>query len=385
MHNGVEGQRMVSEEDDVHLERQLKDLRKFSLKTVKNAVGDTYDCVDIRRQPSLNHPSLQNHEIQMRPTSSPRRMIKTTSRKAQKVHALTVDCPIGTVPVRRIGREGLRRAKSFTESYLQNIHEMAQGSAGSQSGEHYAILRSKSNLNRYFIGLQGYPTVHSLENKVGPKQSSSAQIWMQRATDSIQTGWIVSPELNGDTRTHLFVFWKTKNGGCFNLLCSAGFVQISNTNPVDLVLNKTAEIGDKIQWEIEIHVYLDLKTQCWWLEGSNGVKVGYWPSGLLPELGSSVSLGADYISWGGSVKGLPNEPSPPMGNGDMDNYDYKRAASFRQLQIVDSSTNEWLNPREDELEKYVDTLGCYDLKYHGYQGQDLGHTFLYGGVGGNCT
>ncbi|PIA39936.1 hypothetical protein AQUCO_02600406v1 [Aquilegia coerulea] len=187
----------------------------------------------------------------------------------------------------------------------------------------------------------------------------------------------VSPELYGDTRNHLFIFWKTKNGGCFNLLCP-GFVQISSSHPVDLVLDP--KLGEKL--EIELHMYMDLITNVWWLELGDGTRVGYWPSGLLPELGNSASYGGNFIAWGGFAKGLPNGPSPLMGNGNVLATEQERAAYIRQLKIADS-THVWLNPREAELERYVDN-NCYGLVYHGYKKGAMGHNILYGGAGGNC-
>lgn len=32
---------------------------------LQTEVGDVYDCIDILKQPSLDHPLLQNHKIQV--------------------------------------------------------------------------------------------------------------------------------------------------------------------------------------------------------------------------------------------------------------------------------------------------------------------------------
>lgn len=76
--------------------------------------GDIIDCVDIYKQPSLDHPLLKNHAIQMKPTTIPKGLIGDTS----KVERLLQDlpninsCPPGSVPIRRTTRE-LIAARSF--------------------------------------------------------------------------------------------------------------------------------------------------------------------------------------------------------------------------------------------------------------------------------
>lgn len=77
--------------------------------------GDIIDCVDIYKQPSLDHPLLKNHAIQMKPTTIPKGLIGDTS----KVERLLQDlpninsCPPGSVPIRRTTREDLIAARSF--------------------------------------------------------------------------------------------------------------------------------------------------------------------------------------------------------------------------------------------------------------------------------
>ncbi|XP_044468942.1 uncharacterized protein LOC123198321 isoform X2 [Mangifera indica] len=68
---GVAGRKLLSREEDEEIERQLKVLNKLALKTIKTEHGDIIDCVDIYKQPSLDHPILKNLTIQMEPGSSP--------------------------------------------------------------------------------------------------------------------------------------------------------------------------------------------------------------------------------------------------------------------------------------------------------------------------
>ncbi|CAL5380741.1 unnamed protein product [Camellia sinensis] len=48
--------------DDVY--KQLKQLNKPALKSIKSPDGDIIDCVHISHQPAFDHPLLKNHTIQ---------------------------------------------------------------------------------------------------------------------------------------------------------------------------------------------------------------------------------------------------------------------------------------------------------------------------------
>ncbi|KAF9625087.1 hypothetical protein IFM89_018699, partial [Coptis chinensis] len=315
--------RTISNEEDLELERQLK-LRLNNIKTVKTEVGDVYDCVDIRKQPSLDHSSLRNHEIQMS-SSRPKRKtsetssVSTHSRVAQK-DLITVDCPQGTVPIRRIGKEDLLRAKSFTESYASNIHPMTKETPG----EHYAIVRSKNN--ERVEGVAAEISLHSLDD-VGASQSSSAQVWIDKRVGNDYAS----------LQPYLQLLW------------------------------------------MHYVSFEDRKTSNWWLLINEHVQVGYWPAGLL---GNSLNDGASYVAWGGLAQGPANDASPKMGAGHFGNFDYYEDAHFTQLQIV-NTTFFWVNPKEDVVEQFVDNENCYYVNYNGFR-KGKGHTFLYGGPGGNC-
>ncbi|XP_077251427.1 uncharacterized protein LOC143890601 [Tasmannia lanceolata] len=116
----------LSKEEDLELERQLKIINKPAIKTIKTRYGQIFSCVDINKQPAFDHPLLMNHKIQMAPGSLPKVI------KDKKASSLDVSlkigfknggCPVGTVPIRRIKKEDLIRAKSsrnFVQGYPSN-------------------------------------------------------------------------------------------------------------------------------------------------------------------------------------------------------------------------------------------------------------------------
>ncbi|KAF9625354.1 hypothetical protein IFM89_022130 [Coptis chinensis] len=215
-------------------------------------------------------------------------------------------------------------------------------------------------------------------------QASMSEMWVQNGwgdqLNGLQAGWIVSPELNEDNHTRLFVL-STRDGyntSCFTTLCNH-FVQTSGTYPVDSELTQIS-IYEGDEYTLELSIYRDNVTSNWWLLAKGTEKIGYWPKELFPQLND----GALYVAWGGLVTSPPNHPSAPMGNGrrPVDPLSFKRAAYFRDLHVVDASSA-YKDPDEKEFQVYTDDRSyCYGMVNAGYV-QTMGHTILYGGPGGN--
>ena len=111
--------------------------------------GDIFDCVDINKQPALDHPLLKNHKVQVyltlllfissywfifniwvtliqnswlyvqkRPSVFPRGLGHKTSAKTQSSIIGLPDggCPEGTVPIKRITKRDLVWMKSLKDN-----------------------------------------------------------------------------------------------------------------------------------------------------------------------------------------------------------------------------------------------------------------------------
>ncbi|KAF7824867.1 hypothetical protein G2W53_023011 [Senna tora] len=103
----------ISEEEDLELERQLKILNKHPVQTFQLKEGVTIDCIKINEQPSLDHPLLKNHKIQMQPNSFPKGVQVNNSAIEGILRSFKRTCPIGTIPIQRSTKQDLIRAKSF--------------------------------------------------------------------------------------------------------------------------------------------------------------------------------------------------------------------------------------------------------------------------------
>ncbi|KAG1368773.1 hypothetical protein COCNU_14G012410 [Cocos nucifera] len=102
----------------LEVQQLLKRLNKPAVKSIKSPDGDIIDCVHISHQPAFDHPSLKNHNIQMRPSflpSGPYDENEESSSIPQLWHQ-NGRCPEDTIPIRRTKKEDVLRASSV-ETY----------------------------------------------------------------------------------------------------------------------------------------------------------------------------------------------------------------------------------------------------------------------------
>ncbi|KAF5198871.1 Nep-interacting protein [Thalictrum thalictroides] len=374
--HGVQGERSTIFED-MNLEEQLMILNKPSIKTFHTEEGDIFDCVDIYKQPALDHPLLKNHKIQMRPTSLPEGLINEPASIATSSLSNGVDCPQGTVPIRRTQKEDLLRVKSFSDEYqlTKNIHPHT-----TIFPNQHMVSLAPNYLWALYYGARASISVHHLD--INNDQYTTAQMWLgRRPIDqySIQAGWMIGSKITGDNLTRSFVYWtkdQSKKTGCFNQLCP-GFVQVHKQVTIGSVLKEISVYGEA-QKSMDLSVFRDRNTGHWWLQLNGAINVGYLPKTLIPQLVEGLS----DIAWGGLAVNPPNGHSPPMGNGHFPKGNFTTAASFTAVKIVDS-TNTYRIPDDIDVKFLVENRACYNIEFHGkYLNEGL--AFLYGGPGGDC-
>ncbi|KAF5188381.1 putative NEP-interacting protein [Thalictrum thalictroides] len=378
INRAVEG-RSLSEED-TQLQRKLKLLNKASIKSIQKRDGDIYDCVDIKKQPALDHPNLKNHKIQMRPTFSPKRLV--SHEDPSMVNSIRIvkledeGCPYGTVPIRRITKEDLIRTESFSNNYPFTVDDA--------TGSHFANISTIGDYAYYgargYIGVynpQIFSEYHHTDSLISISNGPPQEL------NSIDVGWTVNPVLYHDNQTRLFTRW-TRDGyqktGCYNTNCP-GFVQIDPSTPLGIALQPiSVPLGQ--QYEIGIEVYQDKVTENWWLVvGNEHTTVGYWPKSIF----TSLSF-ADKIVWGGAGHiGGNVHHYPYIGSGRWPEEGYGKAGYFRQIQVMSLKTKGYGYDDVDGsmIDVFSDYLNCY--RASGFVNlTGGGYSFLYGGGGSHC-
>ncbi|XP_026382840.1 uncharacterized protein LOC113278132 isoform X2 [Papaver somniferum] len=208
-------------------------VNKSIIKTIQVDNDEIIDCYDIFKQPSLDHPSLRNHTIQMRPSVFPKNTKLDnlgTLQLTQTWHKYGT-CPHGTIPIRRNTRKHydstLFRKQLRPKPFHSKKPNTLQPNEDPEIHE-YAVIKMRGS----FIGAQAKinlwnPTVES------SSEMSVSQIWVEAGPyeelNTIEAGWTVDQFYFNDTQTRFFIMW-TGDGykhGCVNLLCP-GFVQTSS-------------------------------------------------------------------------------------------------------------------------------------------------------------
>ncbi|KAL6320734.1 hypothetical protein AAG906_008734 [Vitis piasezkii] len=356
----VEGGRAtsISKEEDLELERELRRLNKPAIKSFQTEYGDIFDCVDINKQPALDHPLLKNHRVQKKPSVFPKGLGPKTSAKTQssKIGLPDGGCPEGTVPIKRITKRDLLWMKSLKRNTTK-FHPMDANTPG------YHQVFTRQYPSKYY-GAQGGLSLHS--EPAANHQSHRAMITVSGGSpdklNAIQVGWMVNKDAYGDGATRMFVFWTVDNfvnTGCRDLFCP-GYVQVdSSVAPGMTFYNLSTVDGPQFDYYFVI-LQMNATDENWWLMslGDETRTIGYWPQALFPDMKESFT----NLEWGGYVF----------------NDDPKTTTSPQMEGFAIVST--------EEVSFFTDNPDCYRVgdkaDLPGWSGA---YNFYYGGPGGNCN
>ncbi|KAL5186319.1 hypothetical protein HKD37_05G012205 [Glycine soja] len=324
----------------------VKTIKAFSFALLSSPDGDLIDCVLSHQQPAFDHPQLKGQ----RPLDPPERPKgHTNGETVVESFQLWTDsgeaCPEGTVPIRRTTEQDFLRASSVRR-FGRKPRNVRRDSTG--TGHEHAVV--SVNGDQYF----------------GAK--ASINVW----TPS------VSPELYGDNYPRFFTYWTTdayQATGCYNLLCS-GFVQTNNRIAIGAAISPRSIYNGR-QFDIGLMVWKDPKHGHWWLEFGSGLLVGYWPAYLFSHLRNHASM----VQFGGEIvnsRSRGYHTGTQMGSGHFAGEGFRKAAYFRNLQVVDWDNN--LLPLSN-IHQLADHSNCYDIRVG--SNNVWGTYFYYGGPGRN--
>ncbi|BBG98888.1 Protein of Unknown Function D [Prunus dulcis] len=345
---------------------------KAVIKTIKAEGDDLIDCVDIYKQPALNHPLLKNHTIQLKPSGT-----ETVSGVQDEIFqswSRNGECPDGTIPI-------VRRTQGFEHPPSKTMPQFEPNKFELIPPPHHEYAQVSLYGGEYYGAQAGFnvwnPAAYNEDNSI-------AQIWVVRgngkALNSVEAGWIrMNPR---DNRTLLFTFW-TGDGyqstGCYNLECP-GFVQTSKKFALGVPISPISGYNGK-QYDTFISIYKNTNSGHWWLQVQNEA-IGYWPDTILPNLRGSAEL----VSWGGEIYDSQAEghhTSTQMGSGHFPDEGFGKASYVRNLQYMDDSSPLTFKDPAGLLTS-VTKPSCYNLIVKD-KTPDMGTHFYYGGPGFSAT
>ncbi|CAN8245814.1 unnamed protein product [Cochlearia groenlandica] len=344
-----------------------------------------YECIDIYKQPSLQHTKLKNHQIQMRPSDEVLAMLSTDASPENLSNDVEIaefdipkeGCPQGQVPI-HIPRTPNNHTK-------QRFHT---NNAYGRMGKHAALIQKREN--EPWRGASAWISVY--QPKVTKDQFSMVLILLDKVyngeRNSIQLGWGVYPEIYGDHRTRLTTYWTgvEDESGCYNVVCK-GFIQVNKRLFLGAPFSNISIVGGK-QFNTFLAINQDPKTQNWLL--TNGkTYIGYWPDDIVPMM----SGGAKAVRYGGFTYANSENMqfydvvSPPMGNGNkpLDDFQKVDLSQTCHMHFVKHVTQYYENVEIDysKVEEDADSGKCYDVTYL-EKFESHGQTFTFGGPGGYC-
>ncbi|XP_028798387.1 uncharacterized protein LOC114753845 [Neltuma alba] len=167
----------------------------------------------------LNRPPVKS--IKMRPSFHPEKSMLEKSEVSAKLQPVAQlwkqsgSCPEETIPIRRIGKEDILRAKSIQQFGKKNLKNIPQhGSFETQSKHQFAAVYVKGD--KYYGGM------------------ATMNVWNPRVQEHSEFSDSQISILNdniGEGYNSIQADWQDGSGenarGCYDLLCS-GFVQVNH-------------------------------------------------------------------------------------------------------------------------------------------------------------
>ncbi|ESQ39067.1 hypothetical protein EUTSA_v10001722mg [Eutrema salsugineum] len=340
----------LSNTQDAEIDRLLKKLNKPALKSIKSPDGDIIDCIHMKNHPIYDHPLFQNHTIQLRPSSFPRKRNNESSNTRKNSNIVTQlwrangRCPKNSIPIIRTRREDILRAKSIKTYGKKDPNSFPQPKSANTPS---------SNLTHEHSVLVSVGRFHGAKATISlwkpyvqkPKEFSLAQIWLLAGVssemNSIEAGWQVL-NFYGDDNPRYFAYWTAdgyKDTGCYNLKCP-GFVTVNQDFALGAAVSPISSI-DGDQYHIPTSIWKDTRSGHWWLKFHDHIFVGYWPSSLFKDLKDC----ATNVQWGGEItdaKDGSQHTTTQMGSGRFAEEGYEKASYFRNIEIVDEG--EFMKP-----------------------------------------
>jgi len=297
-------------------------------------------------------------------------------------HGNVMQCPPGTVPIRRVTLEDLTRFGTLQDFFRKGPRGAGRPPRAIEPATVPATHRWAHAYQSVNNG-GGHSYLNLWDPSIGANQVFSlSQHWYVGGSganlQTLECGWQVYPAMYGDTKPHFFTYWTADNynkTGCYNLTCSA-FVQIGSSFAPGMALGPTSVSGGS-QYIIEL-AYWHTGGR-WWLyfNGTAGSNViGYYPDTLYK--GGALASQATEIDYGGEVVGTTS--FPPMGSGAFANAGWQKAAYQRTIGYWPPQGGAMINAGLSASQSWPN---CYTAQVDLY-GSPWFETLWFGGPGGNC-
>lgn len=378
--------------------------RRSVLKTLRTSQGRKVDCLDILAQPALRGrpiatpPALADAEAF---NPKPGQVPAVPEPLFSLADGREDQCAPGTVPVREVTVDDLRRFASVDEffkkvpSHVSNVVTAAAPPSGGltiipphngPTAQHQYAHAARSVTN---WGAETNINIWDPFTELN-SEFSLGQIWVSGngplGVETLEVGLQHYHDLYNDDNQHLFIYSTRDNytnssahPGCYNNSCG-DFVQLSSTwHPGTTWFNSSISGGT--QFYINVHWAKAGDTGDWWLS-VQGEWVGYYPRGDY----NGIINHASRIDFGGEIidnRNLNLHTSTDMGSGAFPSAGWQRAAWMNQIRYNDSNPggNGITWAEATGLTPSRSDAACYDISYVESTDPNWHTYFFYGGPG----
>ncbi len=299
--------------------------------------------------------------------------------------------PSGTVPIVRPNSTLVSRILSttnYTKRGGVNVNRNRPNQSEADPNP-FGYFHAMDSQNVTCFGCDGFFSVWdpAINDPAGPGDDHSIlQIWLQnydKQTQSIEMGWTVDRNLNGDTIAHVFTYYTTNgyakdgnNLGGYNRIYS-GWVQYSPTVFPGIRINGASTQGGT---QLDISFKVQIYEGNVWIAVQN-IWMGYYPGSLFGNAG--IMKGAQWFGCGGEVYSSlanPSQTKDQMGSGRQAQDGWTHAAFVRNLRVQSNSAGAMVNSNGSaESDTANGGSNPYDVQMHMNSGSTWGS---YAWVGG---
>jgi hypothetical protein len=412
----------ATDAENVRIQKYIDSL--YSRADVQHAfrttLGQEVDCVDAYAQPAMKTPAMRGRSIATPPVHAPPPVAIANS-AIEPIFGGTDEngsersCPAGTVALARLTAEMIKSAGGLHD-YLGHIKRafpqaepVAVPDSHAQNYAHVQGTQSPQPPNMH--GASAILSVHSPQTSTANDHSLS-QLWIRTGSanfndaggcttgasgtcyQTLEAGWTVDPQLNGNSSPHLFTFmtWNGYADGAYNN--RQAFSYQNNTYdsffpwvpspgaPYIVGQPLTANSVGSTPAEITLQWSSDFGAPDWWLY-VNGTPIGYYPASLYT---GAMADGANgwgiHLMVGGEVyAGAQGTDTAEMGTGVPAEWGYPYAAYQRNIQYAGRSQGSgfWAPFSLTSSAWYDQYPNCYDYSTSGGQ-SSWGTYFFFGGT-----
>jgi hypothetical protein len=363
--------------------------------TTRTQQGQELDWIDVASQAPggrVAEPPSEDSESNPYAQNSPDDYSRWTHSHAQfeLERDPTARGPQGTVPivrrslrVRPTGTLQEFLSKHGRPTFLMRLNDDVEIPMPSDNSKH---VYAYSNQSVTCYGGEGNINVWSPyiqwsdEMTLGQIAVSRGAGW---GFQTVEAGWQRLPNLYGDWKVHLFVFYTT-NGylssgdklGGYNQDVD-GWVQVSPTIFPEALMSVSSYLGPQAY----INVKVQLSNGNWWVR-VKGTWIGYYPATLFQFFG--LQSQASSLAWFGEVADSSNHPgttSTDMGSGHFPWEGYQKAAYMNQLAVQTSPAGTLTKYSPQTV--YATNSACYGMVGNFQNTGSWGPYFYWGGTGKN--